>query len=211
MNSVLNPDAQTELERLREEVQQLRKALAKRSTPPLPGFVTDDTPNLPALINNHELISDLAAFADGTLEESYVRRKYHLLDEATWERLGKDEALIEKIEEARIARIRSGATKRERAQKSVVKSVPVLEEILLDPKQSAKHRIDSAKVLDSFSGNGPKDAPEQDRVVIRIDLGADVRAKGQESNPADVIEIEASVRPNPNPDDNTLSLPGFAV
>src|SRR5262249_48951106 len=61
-----------------------------------------------------------------------------------------------------------------------------------------KHRIDSAKVLDSFSGNGPKDTPEQDRIVIRIDLGSDTRAKGLESNPADVLVIDTVVRPSPN-------------
>src|SRR5262249_37796636 len=32
-----------------------------------------------------------------------------------------------------------------------------------------------------------------------IDLGGDTRIKGQESNPADVLVVEAEVRPNPDP------------
>src|SRR5262249_32983385 len=98
-----------------------------------------------------------------------------------------------------VRRVRNGSFKRERAQQHITKAPDILNEIMSDTKQSAKHRIDSAKVLDSFSGNGPKDAPESDRVVIRIDLGGDTRIKGQESNPGDVLVVEAEVRPNPDP------------
>src|SRR5262249_34825419 len=92
-----------------------------------------------------------------------------------------------------------------KSQQHVTRAPDVLAGIMDDPKQSAKHRIDSAKVLDSFSGNGPKAAPEQDRVIIRIDMGADVRAKGLETNPAAVLRFEASLRPNPDPN-NTHAI-----
>jgi len=194
------PDTQTELERLREEVAELRKALTERSTPSVPGFVVDDTPNLPALRNDFEFVLTLTRFSEGLTSEAAVRKLYRLT-EADWELLGKDDELVRAIDAEKIRRVRDGSFKRERSQQHITKAPDILNEIMSDAKQSAKHRIDSAKVLDSFSGTGPKDAPESDRILIRIDLGADVRAKGQESNPADVLVIETEVRPNPNPND----------
>src|SRR5262249_39274958 len=194
----------TEIERLRQEVTELRKALAERSTPSVPGFVVDDTPNLPSLANNFELVTDLTRFAEGLLEEKHVRKKYRF-DEDTWTKLGHDEKFVEAVELERIRRVRDGSFKREKSQQHVTRAPDVLAGIMDDPKQPAKHRIDSDKVLDSFSGNGPKAAPEQDRVIIRIDMGADVRAKGLETNPADVLVFEASVRPNPDPN-NTHTI-----
>src|SRR5262245_32831079 len=188
----------TEIERLRQEVAELRKTLAERSTPSVPGFVVDDTPNLPALANNFELITDLTRFAEGIFSEQQVRKRHHL-SEAILEQLGADDAFVRAVEEEKIRRVRDGSFKREKSQQHVTRAPDVLAGIMDDPKQSAKHRIDRAKVLDSFSGNGPKNTPETDKIVIRIDLGGDTRIKGQESNPADVIEIEAEVRPNPNP------------
>jgi len=192
----------TEIEQLREEVQQLRKALAERNAPPLPGFVIDDPPS--PHLNNFELITDLTRYAEGLLEEKHVRKKYRF-DEATWTALGTDEKFVEAVELERIRRVRDGSFKRERSQQHITRAPDILNEIMSDTKQSAKHRIDSAKVLDSFSDNGPKDAPEQDRIIIRIDMGADTRTKGQESNPADILVVETSVRPNPNPN-NTHTI-----
>ena len=182
----------TEIERLRQEVAELRKALAERQ-PRLPGFAIDDDPSSPHL-NNFELITDLTRYAEGLLEEKHVRKKYRF-DEATWTALGTDEKFVEAVELERVRRVRDGSFKRERSQQHITKAPDILNGIMSDPKQSAKHRIDSAKVLDDFAANGPKAAPEQERVVIRIDLGADTRAKGLESNPADIIEIEAEIRP----------------
>src|SRR5262249_28057923 len=136
----------TELEQLRQEVAELRKALAERSTPSIAGFLVDDTPNLPALANNFELITDLTRFAEGLLEEKHIRKKYRF-NEATWTALGTDEKFIEAVELERIRRVRDGSFKRERSQQHVTKAPDILNAIMCDERLSAKHRIDSAKVL----------------------------------------------------------------
>src|SRR5262249_54875678 len=71
-----------------------------------------------SLIENHEFIIDCARYADGLLSEQDVKKKYRF-DDATWERLGKDDALVEAIEAEKLRRIRNGSTKRERAQQLV--------------------------------------------------------------------------------------------
>jgi hypothetical protein len=190
----------TEIEQLRQEVAELRKALAERNAP-LPGFAVDDPPS--PQLNNFELITDLTRYAEGLLEEKHVRKKYRF-DETTWTALGSDEKFIEAVELEKIRRVRDGSFKRERAQQHVTKAPDILNDIMSDTKQSAKHRIDSAKTLDSFSGNGPKDAPEQDRIVIRIDMGADTRVKGEPADPANILVVDAVVRPNKPSDDNKV-------
>jgi hypothetical protein len=105
------------------------------------------------------------------------------------------------VEEARVLRIRSGAYKRERAQQLITKGPDVLDKILSDERSNARHKIDAVKALDDLSGFAPeRSAVDSERVIIHIDMGADVRAKGLASDPADVLHIEAEVRPDPNPD-----------
>jgi hypothetical protein len=171
--------------------------------PPLPGFNIDDEPPPPAkpawqhsLLKNFELLEDLARYAEGILTREQVKRRWKkLITNEMWENLGSNDELVDAIEARKIARERSGATKKELAQKHVVAAPTILNQIMSDPKQSAKHRIDSAKVLDQFTGNTP-DSVEQERILIHIDLGADVRAKGGTPGPADVLTLE--VTPNPN-------------
>jgi len=152
-----------------------------------------------SLRENQELIEDLCRYSEGILTERQVRQRWHLANDEVWTSLGADD-FVERVELERVRRIRSGAAKREKAQLHVVAAADVLNGIMSDPKQSAKHRIDSAKVLNDFADNGPQRfGSEQDRVIIRIDLGADTRSKGLESNPADVLVIDAAV-PNSNND-----------
>ena len=149
-----------------------------------------------------ELIVDCARYSEGLLTEKEVKKK-HRFDDATWERLGQDDALVEAIEAEKLRRVRSGLAKRELAQKHVVKAPDVLNTIMLDPAASPKHRIDSAKVLDQFAANGPEAAPAADRFVITINLGADVLKFDQS------IAIDANdVDPN---DTNTKMLPIIAA
>jgi len=145
---------------------------------------------------NDELVSDLARFSEGILTEKQIRKKWHLLDESAWVAIGEDDLMVEMVEAEQVRRIRNGAAKREKAQLHVVAAPDVLSEILRDPKANARHRIDSAKALDDLAGFAPqRPAAEQDRIIIKIDLGADTRARGLEPNPDDVLVFEASARP----------------
>ena len=120
-----------------------------------------------------EFISDLARYAEGLFSEQDVKKKHHLSAD-TWERLGSNEVLIEKIEAEKVRRIRNGSAKREKAQQLVVQAPDVLGGIMLDASASPKHRIDLAKALDAFAANGPEAAPASDRFQITINLGSDV-------------------------------------
>jgi hypothetical protein len=146
------------------------------------------------------LIEDLCRFADGVLTERQVRQKWHVVDDVLWHSMGTDEAFVEKVELERTRRIRSGATKRELAQLAVTKAPAVLDKILSDERASPKHRIDAAKTLDDLAGFAPHVAAEQDRIFIKIDLGADLRAKGLPSDPGDVLIVDVPVNQKPNPD-----------
>src|SRR5262249_3123976 len=119
--------------------------------------------------------------------------------------IGEDDLMVEMVEAEQVRRIRNGAAKREKAQNFVTSAPDVLNGIMSDPKANARHRIDSAKALDDLAGFAPqRPAAETDRVIIHIDMGADLRAKGLESNPADVLHIDAAVRPSPNPNDTQI-------
>jgi hypothetical protein len=121
----------------------------------------------------HAFVVDLARFADGTLTEQQVRRTWHLFTDEIWQALGQNEPLIEEIESVKLERIRSGATKRERAQLLVTEAPEIAAGIMRDPGANARHRLDACKVLDDFSANGPQAAPAGDRFIIQINLGAD--------------------------------------
>lgn len=125
------------------------------------------------LEDNAEFVCDLARFADGVLDEKFIRMKYRLAESA-WEALGSNEALVEKIELEKVRRISDGSTKREKAQRLITAAPDIMSKILLDDTQSARHRIDSAKALDSFASNGPDATPAGARFVIQINLGADL-------------------------------------
>jgi hypothetical protein len=148
------------------------------------------------LTQDDEFILDLCRFAEGILTEKQVRKKYHLFSEEEWTALN-DDALVERIELEKVRRVRSGATKRELAQLHVIRGPAVLATIMDDPKANAKHRVDSIKALDDLATPEASRFDDRDFISIRIDLTADTRAKGQESNPADVLVFDKSIRPDP--------------
>jgi len=154
----------------------------------------DDLPR--SLIENHEFVTDLARYAEGVLSEAAIKKKWHF-DDASWESLGSDDALVEAIEAEKIRRIRNGSAKREKAQQHIVKAPDILEKIMSNPDENARHRIDSAKASDALADPGSQSAPAADKFIIRIDLTADAKLKGIEPDPNDVITFEATMRKTP--------------
>ena len=75
-----------------------------------------------------------------------MKKKYRF-DGTTWERLGRDEELVESIQDERVRRVRSGACKREKAQRYVVRAPDVMNDIMTDENMPARQRIESAKTL----------------------------------------------------------------
>ena len=139
------------------------------------------------LEDDPEFVADCCRYAENILSEEAVRKKYHF-DNATWARLGDNEALIAAIELEKVRRVRTGQQKRERAQVLVTQAPDVLGGIMLDASASPKHRIDASKTLDAFAANGPEAAPAADRFQIIINLGDDVLKfdKSIEINPNDI-------------------------
>jgi len=93
----------------------------------------------------HAFVVDLARFADGTLTEQQVRRTWQLFTDEIWQALGQNEPLIEEIESVKLERIRSGATKRERAQLLVIEGPEIAAGIMRDPGANARHRFDACR------------------------------------------------------------------
>jgi hypothetical protein len=125
-----------------------------------------------AHLEDDELIENLARFADGTLSEAAVKARHHLSNEE-WAALGESDRLVELVEAAKLRRIRSGATKRERAQIEIVDGPPILGKIMRDPGSNARHVIDSVKALDALASTGAEAAAAGARFEITINLGAD--------------------------------------
>lgn len=141
----------------------------------------------------HEFIADMARFAEGTLSRDWVKRKWRF-DDATWEKLGNDDALVEEIENAKIRRIRDGSNKREKAQLHVVQAPDVLNQVMLNA-ASDRHKIDAAKALDDLADNGPESTSAMQPMTITFNLGD--RVEKYEWNNGTRVD---SITPKPNAD-----------
>lgn len=134
-------------------------------------------------------VQDMARFSEGLTDESAIRKKYRLT-ESDWEKLGSDDDLVRAITDEKTRRIRDKSHMREKSQLLVTRAPDVLSGILLDDSQSARHRIDSAKVLNDFC-NGPGDtAPASDRFLIQINLGADTLTYNKRIRPLEPGEVD---------------------
>src|SRR6478752_3486076 len=140
-----------------------------------------------AHLEDDELIENLARFADGTLSEAAVKSRHHLSNEE-WAALGDSDRLVELVEACKLRRLRSGATKRERAQIEIVDAPPILGGIMRDPGSNARHVIDAVKTLDSLASTGAEAAAAGARFEITINLGSDTErySKSIEVNPNDI-------------------------
>jgi len=130
------------------------------------------------LIDDDEFILDFARLSEGIFTEEFLRKKYHFVDDKTWELLGQDESLIEKIMLEKARRVRSGATKRELAQKHILRGPDTLARIMDDPNANHRHVVDAIKTLDALADNGPERTPTSDeRFSIVINLGNDEKIR----------------------------------
>jgi hypothetical protein len=150
-----------------------------------------------AHLEDDELIENLARFADGTLSEAAVKARHHLSNEE-WAAMGENDRLIELVEAAKLRRIRTGATKRERAQIEIVDGPPILGKIMRDPGSNARHVIDAVKALDGLASNGAEAAAAGARFEITINLGADhvehySKSIAVDANDTDPNDIDAGV------------------
>jgi hypothetical protein len=147
-----------------------------------------------SLINNSELLIDMARYAEGLYTREQIKKKWReVITEDTWKKLGEDDTLVDAIEAEKIRRIRNGQAKREKAQSLVVKQVETLDSIASDKSASPRHRVDAIKVLDGMSDTGPHATPTADKFVIHIDLSGDCKLKGVEPDPKDIINLEVTL------------------
>ena len=73
---------------------------------------------------------------------------------------------------AKLRRIRTGVTKRERAQIEIIDGPPILAKIMRSPESNARHVIDAVKTLDTLASNGAEAAAAGARFEITINLGS---------------------------------------
>src|SRR5215831_5640710 len=133
-----------------------------------------------SLVSNIEFISDMARYMEEIYTEKFIRRKYGNLTDNEWLALGENDELVSAIELERARRVRDGSSAREQAQNLFATAPAVLGTILNDASASPRHRIESARELRQISANGPNAAPENDRVIIKIDLTSDDRLRSVE-------------------------------
>ena len=150
-----------------------------------------DLAGQPAPFEDDELIENLARFADGTLSESAVKARHHLSNDE-WAALGESDKLVELVEACKLRRIRTGTTKRERAQIEIVDGPPILGKIMRDPGSNARHVIDAVKTLDGLASAGAEAATAGARFEITINLGADMDGKPIVEKYSKSIAIDAN-------------------
>lgn len=190
----MDTQAQTELEQLRAEIAELRKALSDKQQL--------EQPNLPALRDNFEFVTDMARFSEQLegYSEKDLRKKWKFTEE-NWTALGNDDELFRIIEAEKLRRVRDGSFKRERSQQLVTKAPDVLSGLLLNEKNSPKHRIDAAKVLDAMADPGSQNSHnDSERVLVTITLSADEK-----------LTFGGSVKPTPNDTKTIDAVPGFMI
>jgi hypothetical protein len=158
--------------------------------------IPKDDVDVPSLIENHDFILAMARYSEGLQTEAQVKKQFRFTDDV-WAKLGSDDALCQRIEETRIARVRSGAVKRERAQAEIIDGPPILGKIMRDPNANERHVIDSIKTLDALAANEPATAQNSsERFIITINLGNDEK-----------LRFNKSIRPDPHDTDVEIIEP----
>jgi hypothetical protein len=148
-----------------EEAKRLQKIIDDKQQ-------VDVTPS--SLLNNSELISDLARFAEGIVTQQAVRKKWRkLITDEMWDTFGSNDQFVEAIEAERARRTRLGARAREQAQQAFEKCPPALEKIIDDKDANPRHVVEASRELRAIANVGPEAQPTAERYHIVINLGAD--------------------------------------
>jgi hypothetical protein len=119
-------------------------------------------------------IVDMCRHIEGTLDAEHLRAKYLLTDEI-WAGLADNNPLQLRIGAELARRVRSGDCSREKAARLLVDAIDTVGEIVRNPANSPKHRLDGARELRAAATSGAETstpATERDRITIRIDLSA---------------------------------------
>ena len=156
------------------------------------------------LVEDDELLENLARYADGTLSEAQVKARHHLSNDV-WEKLGSDDDLVRAVEAAKLRRIRTGATKGSAPKSRSSTRHQFLAKIMRSPDSNARHVIDSVKALDALATGGAEAAAAGARFEIRIDLGSDTNG-----NPI-VETYSKSIAVDPNEDIDTGVIAAIAT
>jgi len=184
---------QAEITRLKNEIERLQAQLQAQQMP-----LRSDTTSLiddSQLLNNFELISDLARWAEGGIvTEQAIRRKWRaLITDEMWDTLGSNDRFVEAIALERTRRTRSGARAREQAQQIFEKCPPALEKILDDEDANPRHVVEASRELRAIAAVGPEAQPAGEIFRITINLTGDAKLKGIEPDPHDIIEYETTL------------------
>ena len=187
--------AEDEIKRLREEVEQLKRALGNKQQLPAPSLL--------ALIDNDEFCLSMAKYSEGLqgYSEQDVRRRWKFTD-AEWTALGADDRLVERIQEFKLARVKTGAARRELAQNHIVRGPQILNDIATNPRSNDRHKIDAIRALDGLADPGPQRATA-DEVHVVINLGGDVLRFGGSIKPT--FDTGKIIDSTPSP------VPGFVI
>jgi hypothetical protein len=120
----------------------------------------------------HAFVTDCVRFIEGLVSEEQLRKKYQL-DDAGWQQLAVNEPLQQRVGAQKEKRIRNGEAAREKAAHLFVEAPTVLGDILRDPTNSPRHRVDAIRELRACAGVGAENKPtdERERFVININFG----------------------------------------
>jgi hypothetical protein len=117
--------------------------------------------------------TDCVRHIEGLISAEQLRKKYEL-DDIGWARLAENEPLQRAVGAQKERRIRSGDAAREKAAHLFVEAPTVLGDILRDPTNSPRHRVDAIRELRACAGVGSENKPaadERERFVININFG----------------------------------------
>jgi hypothetical protein len=81
-----------------------------------------------------------------------------------------------------------------------------------NPQANDRHKVDAVKALDALAApEASRFASDADRIVIKIDLGADVRAQGRESSASDVLIINKPLKLGPHNNEVVDAIPNNSI